>query len=71
MVITQEAIQARYSELEAQANQLKATLHTVEGAMQDCEYFAEMLMGEDDTPVVEGLPEDVEVIGVRYNTPED
>ena len=68
MEITQEAIQVRFTELEAQANELKATLHAVEGAMQDCEYFAEMLMTEEEeVPDVEGFPEGVEVIGVQHN----
>ena len=72
MVITQEAIQARFSELEAQAKELKAHLHAVEGAMQDCEYFAEMLMTEEEAlPAVEGFPEGVEVTGVTYNNPEN
>ena len=41
--MTKEQILARIEELKAQAEQLKANLNAVGGAIQDCEYWLEQI----------------------------
>jgi hypothetical protein len=51
--MTEQHVQARLAELKAQADQLRANLNAVAGAIQDCEYWLEQFQlktpaGEND-----------------------
>ena len=41
--MTEEAIAKRKADLAAQAEQLRANLNAIDGALQDCDYWLEQL----------------------------
>lgn len=44
--MTEELIKARIAELMAQAEQMRANLNALSGAIQDCEYWLEQVKKE-------------------------
>lgn len=46
--MTEELIKKRIEELMAQAEQLRANLNAIGGAIQDCEYWLEQLKKEQN-----------------------
>lgn len=45
--MTEELIKQRIADLNAQADQLRANLNAIGGAIQDCEYWLSMLKKPD------------------------
>lgn len=48
-MITREHFEGRLEELKRQQEQLRANLHAVDGAMQDCEYWINRLNETEHT----------------------